>query len=114
MRAIRVDAQASGQRTGAGGWYPEVDSNGTPDEREHMPSRVISALEALGFLVALKLKYGDEPTTHRSKITIAPTITDNRRNGAVPQQANDFQVPIIRVPHGNVSVHEKDGSQGSG
>ena len=28
MKATRMDAQASDQRTGTGGWYPEVDVNG--------------------------------------------------------------------------------------
>ena len=81
MKAIRVDAQASDQRTGIGGWYPEVDMFGKPDtygpkwfafevtkedfpwilQRDDSPSRVISTLEALGVLVALKLKFEADP-----------------------------------------------------
>ena len=102
MRAIRVDAQASEQRTGIGGWCPEVDVNGKPDtfrskwfafevtmedfpwicRRDDTPSRVISTLEALGVLVALKLKYGEELPVFRSRITVAQTVTDNGGNGA--------------------------------
>ena len=86
MRAIRVDAQASDQRTGIGGWYPEVDVKGKPDthdskfafevtkedfpwicQRDDTPSRVISTLEALGVLVALKLKCGEDPLMLRRR-----------------------------------------------
>ena len=70
----RVDAQASDERTGIGGWYPVLDKRGVPDtwaspwfsmlvEREHLPwvfekgdkpALVISTLEALAVLVSLK------------------------------------------------------------
>ena len=50
-------------------------------DREDTPSRVISTLEASGVLLALKLKHGDQPQGHRSKITVTPTITDNRGIG---------------------------------
>ena len=46
------------------------------------PSQVISTLEALGVLVALKLKCGEDPLVHSSRITIAPTVTYKRDNGA--------------------------------
>ena len=85
MRAIRVDAQASDLRTGTGGWFPTVDASEVPIparskwfaleitkedfpwvyDRGDTPSRVISTLEALGVLLALKLKHGD--TDQRSR-----------------------------------------------
>ena len=51
-------------------------------ERDNTPSRIISTLEALAVLIRLKIKYGEEPAPHRSRITVSPTITDNRGNGA--------------------------------
>ena len=51
-------------------------------QRDDTPSRVISTLEALGVLAAWKLKNGEDPPKHRSRITVAPTVTDNRGNGA--------------------------------
>ena len=75
--APRVDAQASQQRTGIGGWRPVEDRNGNIDtrlspwfsveirredwtwvyERDDKPALVISALEASAILIALKLFY---------------------------------------------------------
>ena len=47
-------------------------------DRGDTPSRVISTLEALGVLLALKLKHGEQPQGHRSKIRVPPTITDTQ------------------------------------
>ena len=41
-------------------------------------SLVISTLEALAVLVALKLRYGEEPVCSKERVRIAPTLTDNR------------------------------------
>ena len=51
-------------------------------ERDNTPSRIISTLEALAVLISLKIKYGEEAAPHRSRITVSPTITDIRGNGA--------------------------------
>ena len=113
MGAIRVDAQESDSRTGMGGWFPELDSSGVPIpvksrwfaleervtkkdfpwiyERGDTPSRVISALEALGVLLAL------HPLKHRSKITVTPTITDNRGNGAALNKLMTSRYPTSAI-----------------
>ena len=44
---------------------------------------VISTLEALAMLVALKLKFGEMPDPDDTRVLIVPSITDSRRNGAV-------------------------------
>ena len=44
---------------------------------------VISTLEALAILISLKLRFGDAPDSDDTKVLIAPSITDNRGNGAV-------------------------------
>ena len=76
--APRVDAQASDERTGVGGWSPALDENGVPDParspwfsldvtKELWPwvcakgdklVLVISTLEALAVLLALKVFFG--------------------------------------------------------
>ena len=100
--APRVDAQASSDGTGLGGWLPCVDQSGkvnvkssrwfsleiTRDEwpwiveRSSKPALMISTLEALAVVVALKVYCGETPKKNRSSIRIVPTTTDNRGNGA--------------------------------
>ena len=100
--APRVDAQASAARTGIGGWFPRRDESGainlskspwfsleiTEDEwpwvfaKGRKAALVISTLEALAVLIALKLQYGEEPGRTKTRVTIAPSLTDNRGNGA--------------------------------
>ena len=77
----RVDAQASEERTGVGGWFPTRDDDGRLNpwlsywfsleitreefpwvfEKGNRPLLVISTLEALAMLIALKIKFGQEP-----------------------------------------------------
>ena len=98
----RVDAQASEERTGVGGWFPTRDDEGRLNpwlsswfsfeitreefpwvfEKGNRPSLVISTLEALAILIALKIKFGQEPDADDTRVLIAPSITDNRGNGA--------------------------------
>ena len=100
--APRVDAQASQDRTGIGGWTPELDEEGRPDpwrsrwysheitvaewlwifERSDKPTRVISTLEALAVLMGLKLFYGDEAQVAPALMQMIPSFTDNRGNGS--------------------------------
>ena len=47
---------------------------------------IISTLKALAVLVALKLRYGEEPGRSKERVRIAPTLTDNRGNGAALNQ----------------------------
>ena len=46
------------------------------------PALVIATLDAFAALVALKLQFGERPRGCQTKVKIAPTITDNRGNGA--------------------------------
>ena len=103
VTAARVDAPASDTRTGIGGWYPRSREDGRLDlktsprfsleiledewpwvfAKSRKPSLVISTLEALAVLVGLKLQFGDQPRTSQTKVVIAPTLTENRGNGAL-------------------------------
>ena len=98
----RVDAQASDSRTGIGGWFPALDEDGRLStwrsswfsleiiredfpwvfEKGNRPSLIISTLEALALLVALKIKFGQEPDPNEVRVLIVPSITDNRGNGS--------------------------------
>ena len=98
----RVDAQASDSRTGIGGWFPALDEDGRLStwrsswfsleitredfpwvfEKGNRPSLIISTLEALALLVALKIKFGQEPDPNEMRVLIVPSFTDNRGNGA--------------------------------
>ena len=100
--APRVDVQASEDRTGIGGWAPELDEEGCPypwRSRRHSheitktewpwifgrsdkPARVISNVEALAVLMGLKLFHGDEAQGAPARIQMIPSFTDNRGNGS--------------------------------
>ena len=99
----RVDAQASDDQTGVGGWLPHVNDQGRADPsqsawfsfevspedfpwffvRGRKPSQIISTLEALAVLLSLKLFAAKQQEGQRSRVTILPTWTDNRGNGSV-------------------------------
>ena len=51
-------------------------------KRRTGPSLVISTLEAFAMLIALKLRFGQDPEPDDTRVLIAPSITDNRGNGA--------------------------------
>ena len=86
---------ASAGRTSIGGWFPEGDLSPWASqwfsleitredfpwvfEKGDRPSLVISTLEALAILVALKLRFGDQLESDDTRVF----ITDNRGNGAV-------------------------------
>ena len=98
----RVDAQASEVRTGLGGWFPTRGSDGQVSvwespwfsveitkedapwvfEKDDRPSRIISTLEALAVVIPLKLRFGQECDGSLTKVSVVPTVTDNRGNGA--------------------------------
>ena len=100
--APRVDAQASETRTGIGGWLTTLRADGTIDtmaspwfsleireedfpwifEKSCKPALVISTLEALAVLVALKVFVCKGPREHRTRVQVLPTWTDNRGNGS--------------------------------
>ena len=101
-QAPRVDAQASAERTGIGGWFPVVRRDGSTDkwasswfshevkeevwpwlfEKRGSAALVISTLESLAVLISLKIFYGDESSQHQRRVVVAPTWTDNQGNGS--------------------------------
>ena len=115
--APRVDALASAEQTGIGGWFPRVDLSGkvnvaasrwfshetTRDEwswvfeKSSKPALVISTLEALAVLIALKVYYGEEPKADHSSIRTVPTTTDNRVNGAALNKLMTTMYPASAV-----------------
>ena len=86
--APRVDAQASGERTGIGGWYPVLGEDGPPDlkkspwftfeiqqaqfpcvfEKGSRPSLIISTSEAL------KVFHREDAEQRRKQVLVMPTI----------------------------------------
>ena len=109
-----MDAQASSTRTGIGGWFPRLHSEGCIDqwnshkfaierwpeafswvlERGNKPSLVASALEALAVLMALKLYNGDRPSDSTTKVTLfVPTYADNRSNGSALNKLMSTKFP---------------------
>ena len=66
-------------------------------EKSSKPALVISTLEALAVLVALKVYYGEESRTDRSSIRIVPTTTDNRGNGTALNKLMNTRYPASAV-----------------
>ena len=114
---LRVDAQASDTRTGIGGWFLALDVNGNIStwesswfsleitredfpwvfEKGDRPSLIISTLEALALVVALKIKFGQEPDHDEMRVLIVPSITDNRGNGAALNKLMSTKFPSSAV-----------------
>ena len=115
--APRVDAQASHNRTGIGGWFPALDHDGQINtrsspwfsleitredfpwvfEKGDRPSLVMSTLEALALVVALKVKFGQDPDPDEMRVLVVPSITDNRGNGAVLNKLMSTRFPSSAV-----------------
>ena len=66
-------------------------------EKGNRPSLVISTLEALALLVALKIKFGQEPDPNEMRVLLVPSITDNRGNGAVLNKLMSTKFPSSAV-----------------
>ena len=112
-----MDAQASDVRAGIGGWVPTRGSDGVISvwdsswfsmevaqkdfpwvcERGNKPSLVISTIEALAIVVALKLRYGDGGHPESKKVMVVPSVTDNRGNGAVLNKLMSTKYPSSAV-----------------
>ena len=121
--APRVDAQASSERTGIGGWFPHRGQDGkivvrgsrwfslelNEEEwpwvfaRGRKPALIISTLESLAVLVALKLLYGETPRERHTRVQIVPTITDNRGNGSLLNKLMSTKFPASAVLMGLAS-----------
>ena len=104
-------------RTGTGGWFPALDEDGRLStwrsswfsleitredfpwvfEKGNRPSLIISTLEALAFLVALKIKFGQEPDPNEMRVLIVRSITDNRGNGAALKKLMSTRFPSSAV-----------------
>ena len=65
--------------------------------KSRKPAVVISILEALAPLVALKLQFGEQPRTLQTKVSVAPTVTDNRGNGALLNKLMTTKYPASAV-----------------
>ena len=107
----------SAQRTGIGGWFPDADGSGKLDpwlsswfslqisknefpwvfEKGDKPSLVISTLEALANLVALKLRFGGAADTDDKRVLIVPSVTDNRGFGAALNKLMSTRFPSFAV-----------------
>ena len=66
-------------------------------EKSSKPALIISTLEALAVVVALKVYYGETPRRNRSSIRIVPTTTDNRGNGAALNKLMTTKYPASAV-----------------
>ena len=60
-------------------------------------SLVMSTLEAFAMLVALKLRFGQDPEPDDTRVLIAPSITDNRGNGAALNKLMSTRFPSSAV-----------------
>ena len=66
-------------------------------EKGNKPSLVISTLEALPIVVALKLRYGQDRFEENKKVLVVPSITDNRGNGAALNNLMSTMFPSSAV-----------------
>ena len=66
-------------------------------EKSSKPALIISTLEELAVVVALKVYYGETSGRNRSSIRIVPTTTDNRGNGAALNKLMTTKYPASAV-----------------
>ena len=113
-RAPRVDAQASDERTGVGGWLPAEGPDGRPDpsqsfwfseeikaddfpwvfKRDGKAARVIATLEALAMLLAVRAFFPNAQGNQRTRLAVIPSFTDNRENGALLNKLMSSKYPL--------------------
>ena len=109
-----MDAQASDERTGVGGWLPAEGPDGRPDpsqsywfseeiraedfprvfKRDGKAARVIATLEALAMLLAVRAFFPNAQGTQRTKLVVIPSNTDNRENGALLNKLMSSKYPL--------------------
>ena len=108
-----MDAQASDDRTGVGGWLPAEGVDGRPDpscslwfseeikeeefpwvfRRDGKASRVIATLEAIAMLLAVRAFFPNTQAAERTKLVVIPSYTDNRGNGALLNKLMSSKYP---------------------
>ena len=66
-------------------------------EKGDRPSLVISTLEALALVIALKIRFGQDPDPDETRVIVVPSITDNRGNGAVLNKLMSTKFPSSAV-----------------
>ena len=126
------DAQASRERTGIGGWLPLCDESGrintarspwfsleiTSDmlpwvfAKGDKPALVIATLEALAVVVSFRAFYGRRVPDKRTRVTVAPTWTDNRGNGAALNKLMSTKYPVSAVLVELASYMKEQSSKG--
>ena len=82
-------------------------------EKGDRPSLVISKLEALAILVALKLRFGEQLESDDTSVLIVPSITDNRGEWRCTKQVYDHAFPILRCING-AGDQESEGNENGG
>ena len=112
-----MDAQASEERTGVGGWLPALDEEGVPDAarspwfamevtkelwpwvytKGDKPALVISTLEALAVPLALKVFFGQTGREHHTKVQIMPKWTGSRGDGSALNKVMTTRYPASAV-----------------
>ena len=66
-------------------------------EKLDRPSLVISTLEALAILVALKLRFGEAPDADDKRVVVVLSVADNRGIGAALNQLVSTRFPSSAV-----------------
>ena len=81
-------------------------------EKRNRPSLVISTLEAFAMLVALKLRFGQDPGPEDTRVLIVPSITDNRGNGAALNNLMSTRFPSFGSTCEVSIIYESQGDEG--
>ena len=128
----RVDAQASSTRAGIGGWFPYLDENGSIDqwkspwfslevtsearwiyERGDKPALLVSTLEALAVLMALKLYYGNDPREQCYFSHASPHVHGQQGQWLCAQQVDEHEVQVVGSLDGTFGVPQASQTQGA-
>ena len=90
-RTPKVDAPASDARTGIGGWFPRRDESGSTSVARLPWFSMESTLEAVSVFSQATAR--EVPGISRTRVTIVPTLTDNRGNGAALNKLTTTKFP---------------------
>ena len=74
---------------------------------------MISTLEALAVLVALKLVHEDQPSNQGTQVMVLPTWTDNRGDGAAIKRLMTTRYPSPVVIVELSALHDEESPQGT-